>query len=282
MISGDEHHRGEPERPQGQPVVLQHVPAGLRRSSRCSSARSSSSTPSRSSSPSAAASWRCCAPSAPSRRQVLGSVLFEAVLVGLVASTVGLRRRHLASPRAEGAARPARPRHPGRATSPSLAAAIIWSFVLGMVVTVVAAIVAGARAARGSRPIAAMRDVAASTARARRRGRASCSGSSSPLVGIGAPGRSACSATAASLYVGLGMGCRLPRRRDARPDRSRRRSARRSACPIQKFKGITGQLAGENAMRNPKRTSATAAALDDRRGAGRAHHRLRGLGEGRR
>ena len=31
--------------------------------------------------------------------------------------------------------------------------------------------------------------------------------------------------------------------------------------PIQKFKGITGAIARENAMRNPKRTSATAAAL---------------------
>ena len=42
-----------------------------------------------------------------------------------------------------------------------------------------------------------------------------------------------------------------------RPPLSRRRSARRSGgC-----KGITGTLARENAMRNPKRTSATAAAL---------------------
>ena len=31
--------------------------------------------------------------------------------------------------------------------------------------------------------------------------------------------------------------------------------------PIRRFKGVTGELARENAMRNPKRTSATAAAL---------------------
>ena len=45
--------------------------------SRCSSAPSSSSTRSRSPSPSARASSRCCARSAPSRRQVLRSVLVE-------------------------------------------------------------------------------------------------------------------------------------------------------------------------------------------------------------
>ena len=59
------------------------------RASRCSSARSSSSTPSRSRSPSAPASSRCCARSAPSARQVLRSVLAE----GLVLGVAGLGRR---------------------------------------------------------------------------------------------------------------------------------------------------------------------------------------------
>ena len=49
-------------------------------------------------------------------------------------------------------------------------------------------------------------------------------------------------------------------------------------APIHKLKGITGQIARENAMRNPKRTSATAAALDDRCRPRRAHHDLRGFG----
>ena len=38
-------------------------------------------------------------------------------------------------------------------------------------------------------------------------------------------------------------------------------SAGALGIPIQKIKGITGQIARENAIRNPKRTSATAAAL---------------------
>ena len=58
--------------------------------SRCSSASSSSSTPSRCWSPSAPGSSRCCARSAPRRRQVTRSVLVEAALVGLVASAAGL------------------------------------------------------------------------------------------------------------------------------------------------------------------------------------------------
>ena len=48
------------------------------------------------------------------QRQVLGSVLFEAVLVGLVASTVGLRGRHLPRRRAQGPPRGPRSRHPGQ------------------------------------------------------------------------------------------------------------------------------------------------------------------------
>src|SRR4029077_20067141 len=37
--------------------------------------------------------------------------------------------------------------------------------------------------------------------------------------------------------------------------------SRALGAPIQRLKGVTGSLARENAMRNPKRTSATAAAL---------------------
>ena len=79
-------------------------------------------------------------------------------------SSAWSRRSSASSPasarrRAQGAARRARPRHPGERRSSSPPAAIIWSFVVGMVVTVVAAIAPALRAARIP-PIAAMRDVA--------------------------------------------------------------------------------------------------------------------------
>ncbi len=48
--------------------------------------------------------------------------------------------------------------------------------------------------------------------------------------------------------------------------------------PIQKLKGVTGVLARENAIRNPKRTLGHRRRADDRRGAGRAHHGVRGVG----
>ena len=61
--------------------------------------------------------------------------------------------------------------------------------------------------------------------------------------------------------------------------RSPARSARCSGGPIRKVKGITGLLAEENAKRNPKRTSATAAALMIGVALVGAHHRLRRFGE---
>ena len=59
-----------------------------------SPARSSSTTPSASSSASGCASWPCCGPSAPRGGQVMASVVVEAAVIGLVASVLGLRRRH--------------------------------------------------------------------------------------------------------------------------------------------------------------------------------------------
>ena len=75
------------------------------RRSRCSSRASSSTTRSRSSSRSARARWRCCGRSARATRQVLASILGEALVVGFLASAARVRRRHPARGRAQGAAR---------------------------------------------------------------------------------------------------------------------------------------------------------------------------------
>ena len=189
------------------------------------------------------------------QRQVLGSVLFEAVLVGLVASTVGfvagifLAAGLKALLGALGLDIPA-------SDIAIPAAAFIWSYVLGMVVTVVAAIAPALRAARIP-PIAAMRD--SSIDRSSTSPRRAVIGIFVSLLGIallllGLFGDSGL------LYVGLGMavvflGVAVLGPMIVAP------ISGALGIPIQKIKGVTGLIAGENAIRNPKRTSATAAAL---------------------
>ena len=221
--------------------------------------RSASTTPSRSSWPSGPASRRCCGRSARPRRQILASVVVEALVRRR--RGVGHRpgRRLGAGRAAEGDVRrlrlrPARRRPRVRPST---------TIVVG----------AGRRCRRhagrrrparpaGSRvaPLAALRETSPSTA---------------PVPSV-APGRrrrrcdrrpaspscwSACSATAAPCSA------RRARRRCshrrlvvlgpvvARPVEP---GARR---PAPRLRGVTGQLARENAMRNPRRTAGTAAAL---------------------
>jgi putative ABC transport system permease protein len=187
--------------------------------------------------------------------QVLGSVLFEAVLVGLVASTIGfvlgifLAAGLKALLGALGLDIPA-----SQIAIP--AAAIIWSYVLGMIVTVVAAIAPALRAARIP-PIAAMRD--ATIDRSSTSPRRAVIGILVTLVGVvflvlGLFGNSGL------LYVGVGMGIVFLGVAVLGPTIAGPISGA-LGIPIQRFKGITGVIARENAIRNPKRTSATAAAL---------------------
>ena len=108
--------------------------------SRCSSRCWSSPTPSRSCSPSAAATSPCSAASAPPAASCCGSIRAESLALGLVASTLGLRRRHARRHRRSSALVDARwpERRHGRAVGPSLP----WyagALVVGLLVTVVAA-----------------------------------------------------------------------------------------------------------------------------------------------
>jgi putative ABC transport system permease protein len=189
------------------------------------------------------------------QRQVLGSVLFEAVLVGLVASIVGffggifLAVGLKALLGALGLDIPA-------SSIVVPASALIWSFATGMIVTVVAAIFPALRASRIP-PIAAMRD--SSIDNSSTSPRRAVFGILISLVGLallllGLFGDSGL------IYVGLGMavvfiGVAVLGPMIAAP------ISGALGIPIQKIKGITGAIARENAMRNPKRTSATAAAL---------------------
>jgi len=187
--------------------------------------------------------------------QVLNSVLVEAVLVGLVASTIGfvagigLAIGLKALLGALGLDIPA-------SDIAIPAAAFIWSYVLGMIVTVVAAIAPALRAARIP-PIAAMRD--ATIDRSSTSPRRAVFGILITLVGVaflllGLFGDSGL------LYVGIGMGVVFLGVAVLGPMISAPISGA-LGIPIQKLKGVTGVIARENAMRNPKRTSATAAAL---------------------
>src|SRR3954452_27399 len=189
------------------------------------------------------------------QRQVLGSVLFEAVLVGLVASTVGfvagifLAAGLKALLGALGLDIPA-----SDIVIP--ASAVIWSFVTGLVVTVIAAVAPALRASRIP-PIAAMRDSSIDTSSTSPRRAVfgtviSALGVALLLLGLFGNGE--------LIYVGIGMavvflGVAVLGPMIASP------ISGALGIPIQKLKGVTGEIARENAQRNPKRTSATAAAL---------------------
>ena len=189
------------------------------------------------------------------QRQVVGSVLFEAVLVGITASIVGF----VAGIFLAGALKallgvlgldiPA-----SEIIVP--ASALIWSFITGLLVTVVAAVFPAVRASRIP-PIAAMRDSSIdSSATSPRR---ALTGGVITLLGVvllvlGLFG------DRGLLFVGLGMAVVFLGVAVLGPIIAAPISAVLGA-PISKIKGITGSIARENAMRNPKRTSATAAAL---------------------
>ncbi|MGZ4784205.1 MAG: ABC transporter permease [Acidimicrobiales bacterium] len=191
------------------------------------------------------------------RRQVLGSVLGEAAVIGFVFSVVGIVAGiGLASLlkvllKAVGFGVPAN----GIVVPPS---AIIVGFLTGLGVTMLVAF-APARRASKVPPVAAMRDVTLDT-------------SASSKVRIGA-GLLVLAGGLGLLFLGLFgkgdnsllavgggaaitfLGVAVLGPIIAGP------AARVIGAPASRFKGVTGQLARENAMRNPKRTSSTAAAL---------------------
>jgi putative ABC transport system permease protein len=191
------------------------------------------------------------------RGQVTRSVLGEALALGVVGSTVGLLGGY-------GIAAGLRALFGqfGLTLDGSLvfsARTVVWSYVVGVLVTLVAAYLPARRASRTA-PVAAMRDDVATTERSLRRrtvvgglltavgtaglvaGVTSESGSSAAsLVGLGAValvvGTIALSPVLARPFV-RGVGVALPR-----------------------VWGTTGHLAQQNALRSPRRTAATASAL---------------------
>jgi putative ABC transport system permease protein len=188
------------------------------------------------------------------RRQVMRSIRLEALLTGIFASTAGVilgiglaqGLRSLLS--AFGMELPS-------GSSVIESRTVVVSMLTGVVVTVAAAWLPARRAARVA-PIEALRDTALDTSAHSKRwvllGVAAgvvggvmiargLSGASVKAVGLGA----------LAVFVGVVM---------LGPTISRRFS-RIAGWPLPRVRGVSGMLARENTMRNPRRTAATSSAL---------------------
>jgi putative ABC transport system permease protein len=191
------------------------------------------------------------------RRQVLAAVVAEALIIGVVASIAGLFGGVAIAGLLKGMfdafgfALPA-----GGIVFKGSTVAI--ALVVGVVVTVVASLAPAVKASR-VRPLAALRDVAidradASLARA-------IAGAALTVIGIGVVLVSVLSGGSGVLpRAGLGALLTFGGLVVFGPVAARA-AGRVIGAPLPKLRGVTGTLAQENAMRNPRRTSGTAAAL---------------------
>jgi putative ABC transport system permease protein len=191
-----------------------------------------------------------------SRAQVVRSVVFESVVVGLVASAVGLGVGVLMSFGLRALLSAVGLDVPG---GPIVIAAstVTTAFVVGTAITVASALVPAVRSSR-VKPIAALRDVAIDVSGAS----AARTAAGLAVVGLGVTSFTAgiFGVGSALALIGLGtvatiIGVFVLGPVIARP------LMHLMGAPVQAVSGITGRLARENAKRNPKRTSATASAL---------------------
>jgi len=190
-----------------------------------------------------------------SGRQVLGSVLTEAVLVGLFASVIGLGVGIVLSSGLKALLDAFGLDIPAGGTVVS-AQTVIVALVVGTGVTILSAIVPARKASRVP-PMVAMRDVAIEERP--HSGRRILIGFGIVVAGVLALFAGLFGGAGIQL-VGLGalivfIGVFVLGPAVARP------LSDAIGWPAARLRGVTGTLARDNAMRNPKRTSATAAAL---------------------
>jgi putative ABC transport system permease protein len=193
-----------------------------------------------------------------SRRQVLGSVLLESGLVGLIASAVGLGLGVLIALGLRGVLSAVGIDLPTTGTRFEVRTVIV-AMVVGVVITLVSSFVPALKATRVP-PVAAMRAEAA-TPPSRSIRRRSIIGSLVTAIGVAllllglfrnVDNRVAVvGAGAAVIFLGVAVLSPLI----ARP------LASWIGWPFARTFRLPGNLARQNAMRNPRRTSATAAAL---------------------
>ncbi len=190
-----------------------------------------------------------------SRRQVVSSVVLEALLVGVLASVTGLfggiavAGLLKAMFDAFGFALPA-----GGLTITTTS--LVVPLIVGTVVTLGASVAPAVRASRVA-PLAAMRDVAvdhSGASRARTIGGLLVLGVGAALTLFGAVGDAGLAVT------GLGALLTIVGVVVFGPVVARVASGVIGA-PVRRLRGVTGGLARDNAMRNPRRTAGTASAL---------------------
>ena len=192
-----------------------------------------------------------------SRRQVLWSVVVEALAVGVAASLaglgggIGIAIGLKALFKGFGFPLPTS----GLVLTGASAAASVG---VGVAVTLVAGVLPAMRASRVA-PLAALRDVAAEppgTSRARVLAGAvlALAGVAVALFGVLGGGDATTQLTGAGAVL-LIVGAVVLGPAAARP------ASRLIGAPLRRLRGITGALARENAMRNPRRTSGAAMAL---------------------
>jgi putative ABC transport system permease protein len=192
------------------------------------------------------------------RRQVLASILIEALGIGLVASAVGLAAGIPLAAGLKALLEGFGFDIPAGSIVLATSSAVV-AFSSGVIVSVVAAVSPSRRAARVP-PVAALRDVAVSGSGYGSRQRIVAG---SAVLTLGAAAllygllRSPANALA---IVGAGVllvffGVSVLGRTVALP------LSRVIGLPLPRLRGIAGHLARENAMRNPRRTAATASAL---------------------
>jgi len=193
-----------------------------------------------------------------SKRQVLGAVLLEAVVVGIIASVIGLAA--------------------GVAVAIGLKAMLsglgfglptggivftartaLVAGLAGLVVTIVAAVSPARKAAKVA-PVAAMHDVSVGSIGYGSKERVMV-GSAILVLGVAALFTGLFANVASRvLVVGAGallvfFGVSVLGRTVSLP------LSRAVGAPLPRLRGMTGKLARQNAMRNPKRTAASASAL---------------------
>ena len=196
-----------------------------------------------------------------SRRQVLASVVIEGLVIGVLASLIGLVAGLGLAKGLESLFAASGTKLPNAGTVFATRTVIV-SLAAGIIITLLASVVPALRATRVA-PIAAVREGATlppgPLARAGKPLLAAVGVTGASLLGVGlfASGLSTVRAAAAA---GRRRGTPV-RRPDGRLAVADRAARHRDRTAVREPRGTTGELARENTSRNPARTAITAGAL---------------------
>jgi len=192
------------------------------------------------------------------RRQLVVSVVVEALVIGLIASVLGLLAGIGFAPAINGLFKALEVDLPNEGTVIATRTVVV-ALVIGVGLTVLASLIPALRITRVP-PVAGLREGAVmETPRSGRRKTAIAAvitglGVVAMLLGVFgllSPGEAWVGVGAGAIFIGVA----LLSPRLVRP------MASLVGKPVERFRGVAGRLARENAVRNPGRTASTAAAL---------------------